>query len=58
MEMIKDLEHIGHFTAPQGYEIVHKTEKEIRTTSLWLGKGDSIENYILEKIEEVENVNN
>ena len=51
MEIIKDLKNAGHYTAPEGYEIVNKTDKTNRTKSVWLSKNDSIENYELQEEE-------
>lgn len=49
--MIEDLEHQGHYTAPEGKVIVPKGETENGTKSIWLAKGESIEDY--ELIDEV-----
>ena len=57
--MIEDKEHKGHFIADDGKVIILKGDKidketntyPSETTSIWLGKFDSIDNY-----EEIENL--
>lgn len=57
MELIKDLQHDGHYTAPDGYYIVNKADHSIYTTSLWLGYYDTVENYELVSAEEIDKEN-
>ena len=47
--MKQDKENLNHWTADEGKVIVKKElqegEEKIETTSIWLGKFDSIDNY-------------